>query len=360
MAIINMKKNVLIISNVILHYRISFFNALANNYDVTVLHSGKSSVKKEDNFREIIVPLVKVGPFRFQKFLFQEVKKQKYDVVIAMFDVAWINTLFLLYKYNKKIKFILWGAWITNNYVANCIRIFLAKKVSACVFYTNEAKIDFIKRGVPSTTLYVANNTFDVSNRVQSYNYPKKWRVLFVGSLDKRKQNDVLFDSFRHIINKIPSDIILTMVGDGFERNQLVESSVELGLNNRIEFVGTVNDTEILKKYYEEAIVSVSFGQAGLSVLQSIGYGVPFLTKENAISGGEISNIKNGYNGILCKDSETSLSDNLILLCNNIDYSRELGKNAYDYYSKYCTMENMVQGFKDAIEGTRYTKIDEN
>lgn len=355
-----MKKNVLIIYNYAYHYRIPVFNKLAEKYNVTVLHSGKKLMRKEDRFIEIIVSEIKIGPFHFQKGVLREVNKAKYDAIIACFDVAWINTIISLYMHNKKAKFILWGPWITDNYLANQLRIFLTKRVSACIFYTNGAKVDFIKRGVPSTNLYVANNTFDVGDRVQSYRHPLKERILFVGSLNKRKQNDILLEVFSQIITKIPSNIMLTLIGDGREKQYLMELSDKLGLNNKIEFLGKINDITKLKEYYKEAIVSVSFGQAGLSVLQSLGCGVPFLTKKNAISGGEISNIKTDYNSILCEDNPMSLSEWLVFLCNNIDYSRELGKNAYDYYSKFCTMDNMVQGFKDAIENTRFAIIDES
>ena len=53
--------------------------------------------------------------------------------------------------------------------------------------------------------------------------------------------------------------------------------------------------------FYKFAYCSISYGQAGLSVLQAFAFGVPFLTTENAISGGEKHNIENGKNGFLVK-----------------------------------------------------------
>ena len=108
--------------------------------------------------------------------------------------------------------------------------------------------------------------------------------------------------------------------------------------------------------YYAEAIVSVSFGQAGLAVLQSLAYGVPFITKRNAISGGEKTNIKDGFNGYFCEDNSEPLSQKILELCNDIQKARVLGQNAYNYYNEYCTIENMVQVFRDAIESARFIK----
>ncbi|MBE2983879.1 glycosyltransferase family 4 protein [Campylobacter sp. RM9344] len=351
-------KKILIQYNYILHYRKAFFNELAKYYDVTVLHSGKKSVTKDDLYKEIVVPVRKIGPFYFQGNVISEVKKECYDIHIALFDVRWINTVISIYFKSKNSKFIWWGAWITKSFVANKIRLFFTKKADANVFYTYEAKKDFINLGVLDSNLFVANNTFDVGVRIKSYENTNKNRILFVGSLDKRKQNYVLINAFCNILSKIPNNIILTFVGDGVERSFLHTLVKEKGLDSRVEFAGRINEPEKLQEYYKESIVAVSFGQAGLSVLQSLGFGVPFVTKINAISGGEKSNIKDKINGIFCQDNQNSLEEVLVKMCNSIELAREMGKKAYEYYGEYCTIENMVQGFRDAIEGTKLAKVD--
>lgn len=352
-------KKILIQYNYILHYRKAFFNELAKYYDVTILHSGEKSITDEDKYKEIIVPVKKIGPFYFQSDVISEVRKDCYDICIALFDVRWINTVFSIYFKNKNTKFIWWGAWITKSSIANFIRLHFTKKADANVFYTNEARKDFIKLGISDSSLYVANNTFDVGKRIKAFENEIKNRILFVGSLDKRKQNDLLIKAFANIQWQIGYNFTLTIVGDGSEYNSLKKLAINLKLEEKIDFIGRINNPELLARYYKEAIASVSFGQAGLSVLQSLGFGVPFLTKSNAISGGEKLNIKHGHNGFFCEDSQKSLEDYLVLLCNDLSNAKKLGENAYNYYSEYCTIENMVQGFKDAIENTRFAKIDE-
>ncbi len=353
-------KKILIIYNYILHYRKPFFNELAKKYDVTVLHSGQKSVDENDAYKEIITSVKKVGPFFIQSGVFKEVNNPNYDVVISLFDVRWIVILLFL-LFNRRAKtHILWGAWVTDSYIANKVRSYFLRKADANVFYTYEAELGFSNLNIPKSKMFVANNTFDVGERVESFKNPTKNRILFVGSLDARKENTVLMKAFANIKSQIAPEINLTFIGSGNENKMLLELALELGIGKDVQFLGRINDTKILKNYYKEAIVSVSFGQAGLAVLQSMGYGVPFLTKENAISGGEKSNIKTGYNSVFCNDSQKSLETNLIALCNNIEGSRELGKHAYDYYEQFCTIENMTQGFIDAIEGQRLAKVDRN
>ena len=225
------------------------------------------------------------------------------------------------------------------------------------MFYTNRSKLDFVNLGINKSNSYVANNTFDVGERVKSFNNKNKDTILFVGTLNKRKENDILISAFKNIINRIPKHISLSFIGNGDQIINLEKQVKTLQIQSRVKFYGKIEDDNRLKDFYKRAIVSVSFGQSGLSVLQSLGYGVPFVTKKNSISGGEKTNIINYFNGVFCDDSKKSLEKVLVEMCLDIDFSRELGRNAFDFYTKYCTMHNMTQGFIDAIEKTNKTKI---
>ena len=59
--------NILIIQNKILHYRKAFYNELSTYHNITVLHSGDSILDNQDLFDEIIVDVIKFGPFYIQK-----------------------------------------------------------------------------------------------------------------------------------------------------------------------------------------------------------------------------------------------------------------------------------------------------
>lgn len=351
-------EKILIAYNYILHYRKPFFNKLSEHYNVTVLHSGDKTVTDKDKYEEILFGEKKIGPFHLQSGLLKEVGKNKYDCVIALFDVRWLTTILSYYLHNQDSKFIWWGAWITQNRLANTVRLYLTKKADANIFYTYKAKREFIERGANEGNLFVANNTFDVGKRIESFKEKKKTRILFVGSFDERKQLDSLIYAFNNVLNEIPDNITLTIIGDGNEKDKLQEIVNKKNLKDRVDFEGRINDPVKLHPYYREAIASVSFGQAGLSVLQSLGFGVPFITKKNAISGGEKFNIKHGFNGLLCDDKIEALENSIKSVCNDITYARELGKNAYNYYNKYCTIENMVHGFVDAIENSRLSRVD--
>ena len=61
---------------------------------------------------------------------------------------------------------------------------------------------------------------------------------------------------------------------------------------------------------------------------------------------------------VLIEDSLIALSNIILKLCIDIKYAKQLGENAFYYYQQFCTISNMVKGIQDAIEGTNFSKID--
>jgi glycosyltransferase involved in cell wall biosynthesis len=342
------RKKILIIQNIIPHYRKPLFNLLSLEYNLTIAHSGVATVSENDLYKEVIFFVKKMGFFNFQVGLLKELSKD-YDVIISMCDFHWPLNFYPLIRLSKKTKFILWGSWLTNRPLIDWLKIHLARKADANIFYCLRDKGIFLKANVPEGKLFVANNTFDVGKRSKSYLHQLKFRILFVGTLDERKENDTLIQAFNNIKNKINPSINLTIIGEGKTKSDLLFLVKQLNLCNRIYFEGKITDSQRLLNFYEESIVSVSYGQAGLSVLQSLGFGVPFITKFNAISGGEKTNIIDGFNGFFCDGSQYDLENKLLLLCSDIQIARNMGKNAFDYYSNNCTIEIMANGFIEAI-----------
>ena len=114
---------------------------------------------------------------------------------------------------------------------------------------------------------------------------------------------------------------------------------------------GTFNNSKI-NQYYSRSIASVSFNQAGLSILQSFANKVPFITKVNAISGGEINNILHGYNGFLIGDSISELEKILIHICTNPKRMRKMGSNAFKSYENLCSDKNFINNIDYAIKAS--------
>ena len=172
---------------------------------------------------------------------------------------------------------------------------------------------------------------------------------MFIGELYAQKGVDVLIEQYSLAYQKDTGIPNLLLVGDGAERESLEKLVKDKGLSDKIKFLGKITDHDALKGIFESSYICISPRQAGLSVLKSMAYGVPFVTVENAITGGEIFNIENKKTGLVLKN-ENEIK-NVILDCSkNSDTYYEMGMRAREFYYKHRTMKQMVDVFDEAIQ----------
>jgi glycosyltransferase involved in cell wall biosynthesis len=340
---------IIVIQSRLPHYRLSFFNKLSEIEDVLVIHSGKSIVTAADRFAEIIVQETKVGPFNLQLGLGEIINSYNPSAVIAALDIRNLMSFVLMARMHPKVKWIWWGLDQGASETATKIKTWLARGSSPIVFYNSRVRDLFVKRGLTPSKLFVANNTFHVENHRSLHDRKPKDIFINVGTLDPRKQNDVLVRTFKTVLERTGRDLSLYLIGEGRDRDMLSSLIDELKLANRVFLTGKIEDPAVLEGYYARALASVSFGQAGLAVLQSMAFGVPFVTKRSAISGGEKYNIIDNYNGIFCTDDPRSLEQAMMRLVENEETTRTMGANAYTYYRDRASVDVMVEGFRSAL-----------
>lgn len=343
-----MAKKVLLIQGTIPHYRIPIFNELAKHVDLTVLYS-YGEEPKDANFKTICIPTRKIIFRIHTKNIY--LLAQKYDVVICMADFSYIYFK-LLYKLPHKYKLIFWGIGVSASYNMRYDQdpqvsqnIFnVLKKADAMVFYCSYPVDKYSKMGIPKEKLFVANNTVLIKDIEEK----EKKNIIFVGSLYKQKKISFLLDGYLNAFKKNSDIYNLKIIGDGDEYNNIQKWIAENSLENKIELLGGIYDEDILAEHFSDALLCFSPDQAGLSVLKSMGYGVPFVTHKNAITGGEIFNINDGVNGILMDDFN-QIEDIILDSAENKQKYIEMGKKAKEYYKVNRTVDKMVSGFIDAI-----------
>lgn len=101
--------------------------------------------------------------------------------------------------------------------------------------------------------------------------------VLYVGRLVEQKKPELLLRAFALAAPHLPSHTRLLLVGEGHVGPQLKRTAAELHLRDRVVFAGPVYEVEHLLPYYAQARVSVSPGYVGLTLTQSLGFGVPMI-----------------------------------------------------------------------------------
>ena len=357
------KNNIKLLSltNCVLEYRIPVYNLLAQSFDVTVAHYGKRIDDSGINFKQIILTPRNIGPFVFFKENIGELAS-KYDAVIALGELRFLPFMRLGFLINRKFSLTFWNIGVSASYnkkfdedrSLDFVRFGLLNRADSIVFYTDYPVKRYVEDGgIAKEKLFVANNTVEVLERISIKK--DKSHFLFVGTLYKAKKIFDLLEAYL-LANNIASIKPLIIIGDGEERMNILNWIKENDLESKITLTGAVFEQQVLKSYYKDAIALISPGQAGLTVLNSFAYGVPFVTSENAITGGEVFNIKNGVNGIIYKESVTRLSEILVELSNDALAVNNMSINAQNYYFNERTIDVMVSGLKDSVSYA-YSKI---
>jgi glycosyltransferase involved in cell wall biosynthesis len=351
----NNKKKLLSLTNRVLEYRIPVYNQLAEKYDITIAHHGKKVNEENLKFKQIILNPIKRGPFITFKENITELA-MKYDAVIALGDLHYWSLFKLSFLKNRAFSLTFWSIGVSASYnkhfdedrKLDYIRFRLMNKADSIVFYTSYPIKRYVQDGkINRDKLFVANNTIEVQERIDIPN--TKNHFLFVGTLYKAKKIFDLLDAYYIAYKKNDSLKPLIIIGDGEEKTNAVQWVQERGITHKVSFKGAIFEQELLKQYYQYAIACISPGQAGLTVLNSLAYGVPYVTTKDAITGGEIFNINHNENGIIYKERIVRLAEIILDLSTNIEKVNSMSKNAQEFYFKNSTMPIMVKGLDDAI-----------
>jgi len=189
--------------------------------------------------------------------------------------------------------------------IALAYSIWLFNQFDRVVFSTSAHREFFVHDGleVPST---VISNGVDtrryhpgdegVQEVEARYNLPAGPRILFVSRLAKDKEIDVLIRGMQHLSDLQTANLLL--VGRGDERQALEDLRDELGLQERVHFLGYVPEEDLPAIYRASdlfSIVSVCEVQS-IPTLQALATSLPVVAAD-AVALPEI--VHDGINGFL-------------------------------------------------------------
>lgn len=350
------KPSVLILYNYLFHYRIPIWNILAEKYNLKVIYSypAKEEVIKQCNFETEFIPVKS-----FSKFLYHEKKisqiAKDYDVVLSDGQVTFIDYSWLALR-KRNYKLIYWCIGAPASYGRHygeagkgyyMINDFFHRRANAMVFYSDVPIPLHAKRGYKEEAMFVANNTVRV--RKLDIDWTEKKSLLFIGTLYLEKGLQLLLDSYKESISQVENILPLTIVGGGAEYDKVCQWVKDKHLSEHIILTGPIYDEAKKSEIFAKSIACISPLQAGLSVLESMGYGVPFITSDDAITGGEAFNITNDVNGLRMKDVN-NLSSVICDISSHPQKYIEMGKKAHEHYWSCRKPEDMAKGLSDAIE----------
>ena len=347
------KKRVLILTNCVMSYRIPIFTLLGEIYELTVAYSHGNILSEQYNFKTIFL-----DAWQYKRIVIQKDSVYKlasgFDVVIYTGDIAWIKYSMLGFKKNRSFKLICWTIGVSASYSKeydsvkrwDIVRDFFYKRSDALLFYSDYPVRKYIGRGFSSRKLFVANNTVSVVN--SNCQIEKKY-ILFIGTLYRAKGVLELIEAYYHAYLKCSDIPDLNIVGKGDDYTLIDEWIKTQGLSSKVHLLGAIYDENEKEKLFKSAYACISPNQAGLSVLESMAHGTPYITRKNAITGGERFNIQPFVTGLLYDDQD-ELVNILIDIKKYPQKYLDMGYAAKKYYDNSRTPELMVEAFINAID----------
>ena len=352
-----MSMKVLILQSHISSYNIPLYRLLSRKVELTLAYTIANEADEDIPFKILKLEYFNLYNFIIIKNSFRKLCNS-FDVVIFMADLHYISFWLLLFN-RTKTKLIPWTIGIRASYkrlysltkkkgIIDLIYGMLLNRFDSVIFYMQQP-IPFWQRIINEEKIFVAHNTVDVLDiGPRQLNHINS--ILFIGSLYKEKMIYELIEAYILAKKNINAKDFFTLniVGKGEEYSNIKLFIKEKKLTNSIFLLGPIYDEVQISKLFTKSLLCISPNQAGLSVLKSMGYGVPFVTRENAITGGERLNIINNFNGILY-NSQAELVDIISNSFLNKQEYIEMGRNAKEYYMSNATPKHMVNGFIEAI-----------
>ncbi len=186
-------------------------------------------------------------------------------------------------------------------------------------FQLPEDKINIIPNGIDATGFQLTAQG-DVTNTDEAL-------IFFVGRLVREKGSQILLEAMPQILTEVPG-ARLVIAGKGPMRDELVSRAYQMGLADKVDFPGFIDD-ETRNRFYRQAAAAVFpslYEPFGIVALEGMAGETPVVVSD---TGGLGEIVIHGVNGLKAlPGNPDSLAANIVMLLNNRDLAEKLVDNA--------------------------------
>lgn len=358
------------ITNIVPHYRETFYKKLLVNYDYLLISSqtnkdkGRPALSNKviDNHfhvKEFEIYIFGIF-FRYQIGALSITKNFDPDIVIVLGISSYVsNWLILIWGFLKKKKIIIWtSGWERVNsssplfFIKRALNKHYYKLANKILVYSTKGK-KYLESFLNNMDIQICYNGIEIEDKKKNYNfivnYSKKIKeeygnkkiFLYVGGMLLEKKVDLLIKAFEKLYTD-NSNFILLLIGDGPDLNYFMN----LSQNSNIRFLGRkVNDVDY---YFAACDYFVLPGLGGLALNEAMFWGKPCIVSK--ADGTEDDLVIDNFTGFRFKENDvvslyqamkkiTSLSEenyvefanrckNIVLERSNVDMMVNIFNNA--------------------------------
>ena len=251
---------------------------------------------------------------------------------------------------------VLWGhAWSRSGRrpLSSLVRRLLWSLAGVVVMYTRAQAEEAASTGT-GALVFAAPNALYRRSVIRS-GEDRPGGFLIVGRLVDDKKPRLALDGFLAALDGlVDEDRRLVFVGDGPLRQPLENAVAAAGAQRCVSFLGHVGNLAALRDAYDRTLASVSPGYVGLSIVQSISFGVPMVVAEHEPHSPEIEAARAGINCVYFRsDDVDALAEALVAVSDErgawIARRPEIASACSNEYS----VESMAGGLLSAIASAR-------
>lgn len=323
------------------HYRKEIFSLMDKGLDIVFYFGDKMGDVKKLNYDIFQHPVHEVknyqfGPLKWQSHVAWLGFKKKYKTFIMLGEPMTISTWILLLTgklLGKRMIFWTHGWYGREGVLKKIIKKVFFGLADYTLTYGEYARNLMIEAGLDGEKIKVIHNSLAYSEQLSlrehlsgkplytehfQNNHPV---IVFIGRLTPVKKLHMLLQAC--VVSKQKnSNYNLVFVGDGEEKERLIQETKDLEIEGNVWFYGPSYDEKELSELLYNADVCVAPGNIGLTAMHAMSYGCPCISHDDfTLQMPEFEAINEGVTGSFFKyndvDSLSTCIDNWITTHSN-------------------------------------------
>ena len=231
------------------------------------------------------------------------------------------------------------------------VKRLIVSNSTAVTVVSNAMRNEILKLNVGHEKVYVTPMGADLQNLfIPSETRKNSGSLLFVGRLVEKKGLRYLIDALPLILKKHPK-VCLRIAGDGPEKDDLKSRCVNLGIIDHVHFLGAVKNDLLPALYQTSNVVvfpSVIAEGFGLVLVEALGCQCAAVVTDLPALRDIIIDGKTGL--VVPQKNIQLLSEKVILLLNDYELARSLGREGRGFVLKHYDWSIIEQKYVDIIE----------
>ena len=185
---------------------------------------------------------------------------------------------------------------------------------SHIIVHSRKIKMNLIAYGVAEKNIKLIPDGVDLKFIEEAAASQERNDLIFVGRLIKDKNVDILIRAAAILKKEIP-DIRCLLIGEGPEKESLMNFAQELGLKDNIVFKGSLEYAQVISDMKASKVFVFPSSREGFGIvaIEAMACGLPVITVNHPLNA-VTELIRDGENGFICAFNEKEVAEKAALL----------------------------------------------